>query len=96
MANKIINDRGEEVFAIGMEGSYARIGVQYPATIRAVFDKMVFLYQSYDGIMRHLQYAELEYICHDMGVTDPKTIGTIYNIAGERFEAWKRLILINL
>jgi hypothetical protein len=36
-----------------------------------------------------MSYSELEAICYDANITDAKTIGTIYTIAGTRFEDWK-------
>jgi hypothetical protein len=89
MANKIINDYGEIAIAVGYEGSRARIEAQYPKTIEAVYNKMVKTFQEFDGISRHMSYSELEAICYDANITDAKTIGTIYTIAGTRFEDWK-------
>lgn len=90
MANKIINDYGEIAIAVGYEGSRARIEAQYPKTIDAVYSKMTKTFQEFDGISRHMAYSELEEICYGANITDAKTIGVIYNIAGKRFEQWKQ------
>lgn len=42
MANKIINQSGKEVFAVGQDGSHARNLVEFDVTIPKLIDRLFF------------------------------------------------------
>lgn len=85
--NKITNDYGDEVYAVGEPLSLARVECLYPRAIQMLFDKLVNWYIQ-DGHARFniddvRDFLEDYSQVHLLSMQDK-----IFHLAGERFNEW--------
>lgn len=86
MANKILNQDGQEIFAIGEQGSHVRNRTQYNKTLWRLVRKIDSNWM-HEGLARHTDRKTLEFMCEDDNVPKQEA----YNLIQSAYFYWQRI-----